>query len=432
MQKPGLFGMNGFLLFLLTCCSLALRAQQAGSLILIEAENKQPFTIRVGDHLYASSGHGHLVLYHFKDSSYRLNFRIARKQMAELVFPVVVRQKDLGFQIRSADSSWVLYNWQTKQTIRPVNEPDSNRILEMGVKRDDGFSKLMAAVVNDTAVMYNTYTGNWFARDSVLAGGNTNNQVSSETIPPVSVPAVAGGKTSKISKQKAADSAVSKNNIPTIANTQPPTANSQPPTPIGQPPTANRQLPTANGKPSTAQGIKKLREVNLKISRKMVFLDMGNDGKLDTITLFVYYEKGDPLSGKSVAVQSPVKKKTSPADTVSTANAQAKNNAGSLFVSGCGEMATSQDLEWLRSAILKANSEQDKIAAATNAFALKCFSVSQVRVLALLFVSDKARYRLMDAARQHISDKDHFRELADMYTDKNFQKKFLAMADKRS
>ena len=63
---------------------------------------------------------------------------------------------------------------------------------------------------------------------------------------------------------------------------------------------------------------------------------------------------------------------------------------------------------------------------------MKCFSVSQLRVLAALFVSDKARYRLMEAAKLHVSDKDHFRELADMYTDKNFQKKFLVMADKRS
>ena len=118
MQKPGLFGMNGFLLFLLTCCSFALRAQQPGNLILIDAENKQPFTVRIGDQLYASSSHGHLVLYHLKDSSYRLNFRFAKKTMAELVFPVTVRQKDLGFQFRGADSSWVLYNWQTKQTIR--------------------------------------------------------------------------------------------------------------------------------------------------------------------------------------------------------------------------------------------------------------------------------------------------------------------------
>src|SRR5664279_5786694 len=162
MQKPGFFGMNGFLLFLLTCCCFALQAQQGGSLILIDAENKLPFTVRIGDQLFASSGHGHLVIARLKDSSYKLGFRFPKKAIAEQVFPVVVKQKDLGFQLQGNDSAWVLYNWQSKITIRPVKDRDSSRILEMGIKREDGFSKLMAAVVDDTAVRYNTYTGNWF------------------------------------------------------------------------------------------------------------------------------------------------------------------------------------------------------------------------------------------------------------------------------
>jgi hypothetical protein len=47
-------------------------------------------------------------------------------------------------------------------------------------------------------------------------------------------------------------------------------------------------------------------------------------------------------------------------------------------------------------------------------------------------VSDKAKYGLMDAAHLHITDRDHFPELVDMLTDKNFQRKFLIMAEKRS
>ncbi len=167
MQKPGLFGMNGFLLFLLTCCSFALQAQQVGSLVLIDAENKLPFTVRVGDQVFASSGHGHLVIAHLKDSNYRLGIRFPKKALAEQVFPVSVKQKDLGFQLQGSDSTWVLFNWQTKMTIRPVKDRDSSRVLEMGVKREDGFSKLMAAVVDDSAVMYNTYSGTWFSRDSL-------------------------------------------------------------------------------------------------------------------------------------------------------------------------------------------------------------------------------------------------------------------------
>ena len=63
---------------------------------------------------------------------------------------------------------------------------------------------------------------------------------------------------------------------------------------------------------------------------------------------------------------------------------------------------------------------------------LKCFSVSQIRLLAAFLYLINRNTDLMDAARLHIADHDHFRELADMYTDKNFQRKFLVMAEKRS
>ena len=168
MHKPGLFGMNGFMVFLLSFFTVAARAQQPGFLILIEAENKQAFTVRLGDEIYASSAQGHLVLSQLKDSSYRIGIRFPKNNLPEQVFPVVIRKKDLGFQLKGADSTWVLYNWQTHETIRPAIEFDSSRILNLGIKREDGFSKLMAAVVDDSTVMYNTYTGNGFKQDSSI------------------------------------------------------------------------------------------------------------------------------------------------------------------------------------------------------------------------------------------------------------------------
>ena len=360
MQKRGLFGMNGFLVFLLTGFSCTVRAQQTGNLILIDAENKEAFSVRIGDEFYTSSRHGHLVLPHLKDTVYRLNLRFPRKNLVEQVFPVTVHNKDLGFILKGADSSWILYNWQSRQTIHPVSERDSSRILELGVKRDDGFSRLMAAVVNDTSVMYNTYTGKGFGRDTAVS-----NQ-----------PPAASG----ISSAKSRDSLVA--------------VNSQ--------------------RPTTLPGIQKIREVSLKISRKMVFLDKGQDGQTDTITLFVYFENTDPRLVKQAGGLPVTGQKDKPVHVA------------------CTQLATDGDLESLRTAILEANTDKQKIAAASGVFALKCFSVSQVRLLAALFVSDKSKYNLMDAALGHITDRDHFRELADMYTDRNFQKKFLVMAEKRS
>jgi hypothetical protein len=453
MHKPGLFGMNGFMVFLLTCLSVAARAQQPGFLILIDAENKQAFTVRVGDQFFASTGQGHLVLSQLKDSSYKLCVRFPKNNLPEQIFPVVIHQKDLGFQLRGADSSWTLYNWQTKETIRTVNMLDSSRILDKGVRREDGFSRLMASVVNDSSVMYNTYSGNGFSRDTSTIKNlqSTNNPPSpgkagsvQQNSQPAASLAIAGSE-KKVAPSSAAplkDSVTSIKKSVGLKDSSVAT-NSQSLPPQGG--TNHQLLPPQGGTnpqpvlvtahpPSINPGVKKLRDVSLKISRKMVFQDIGKDGLTDTITLFVYFETEDSLIKKQIpglvaAANKPVKS----ADTTNINKSQALNKpAIKSGEPGCTQLASDEDVSLLRSAILKANAEQDKISAASDAFSMKCFTVSQVRLLTSLFVSDKAKYRLMDAAHGHISNPDHFRELVDMLTDKNFQRKFLVMADKRS
>jgi hypothetical protein len=603
MQKPGLFGMNGFMVFLLTCFSVAAHGQQPGYLILIDAESKQAFTVLVGSQLYPSTGHGHLVLSQLKDSTYKLNLRFPKKNINDQVFTIAIHQKDLGFLLKGTDSSWVLYNWQTGVTLCPVYEKDSSRMLDQGVKRDDGFSRLMAAVVNDTAVMYNTYAGNGFNHDSstLIAQSTSNTQ---RLTPETQRPSINGQSPRPDTLISAIPPSLSpggQSELPPIASGQQP-FQQFPPTTNDQRPTVNKdsllavkrqeiylkdslntarksasrdsliaarkqqtflkdslntarraavrdslvivkkqqsllkdslivarkamkdsllaakkaggskdslmivqkmqesndsllavnkqnalrdsllavsksnalkdslvmlnaQRSTVNGQLPTkmAPGIKKLREVSLKISRKMVFLDISKDGQADTITLFVYFETSDTLNKNQAGGQPLVVKKPLPPDSTEAKKSQLKNknsdttglsrilakskNSDTTELSKalvkkppskpadatvCGQIATEADTQSLRSAILKANSEQEKISVASGIFALKCFSVSQVRLLASLLVSDKAKYRLMDAAHLHISDRDHFPELVDMLTDKNFQRKFLEMAEKRS
>ncbi|HET7001890.1 MAG TPA: DUF4476 domain-containing protein [Puia sp.] len=593
MQKPGLFGMNGFLFFLLTCLSFAAQAQQQGYLILVDAENKQPFVVRIGDQSYFSSGQGHLILPQLKDSTYKLGLRFPRKNLTERVFTVAVHRKDLGFQLKGGDSSMVLFNWQTKEIIRPVYETDSSRMLKQGIKRDDGFSRLMAAVVNDTAVMYDTYAGNGFRTDSTVANVRTTrpkiqSQATDLNISRAGQQSVTDQQTAaknpgpgKLVPAKQSSVVASEsgrqNNQPSNVNQQPPIINKDSLLAVKRlemhtqdslntaRKTASRDslifarkqqtflrdslntarkamikdsiavakkrqaflkdslvavkkaardsllltrknegsnaaliaakkmqqskdsLLAANtqkayrdsvvaadranfikdslelasrsmaGHHSSLTHVKKLREVSLKISRKMVFLDIGKDGRADTITLFVYFESTDTASkkrpvGEPVALKKPLPPDPTGAKKIPLTNKGSdtadlskkagnrntdtslvkKNVAKSADVMACSQAATESDTEALRSAILKANSEQEKIAVAAGAFAVKCFSVSQVRFLAALLVSDKARFALMDAAHMHILDRDHFSELVDMLTDKNFQRKFLVMAEKRS
>jgi hypothetical protein len=259
MQKPCLFGMNGFMVFLLTCFTVSARAQQSAGLILIDAENKQAFTVRMGDQMYSSSVHGHLVLSQLKDSAYRLCLRFPKNNLPEQVFPVKVRQKDLGFMLKGDDSSWVLYNWQTKETIHPVYVMDSSRILEMGVKRVDGFSKLMASVVNDSSVMYNTYTGNGFNPNDSLVIGHRVFVIGERPSAARHQPAIAGNPTPSIHPQ------------PPVANNLQPAASSQKPTTDGQLPAPSESGANLKTQPSAfaATGtVKKADKDSLIVARK--------------------------------------------------------------------------------------------------------------------------------------------------------------------
>jgi hypothetical protein len=517
MQKPGLFRMNGFMVFLLTCISLTTRAQQPGYLILLETENKQPFTVRLGDQFFVSSSSGNLTLSDLKDSSYRVEVLFPQKSTGQWIFPVPVHGRDQGFLLKGGDSAWVLYNWQTFETIVPVKELDSSRILDKGVKRQDGFSRLMAGVVNDSSVMYNTYTGAGFVKDSGLvkkeiqkpeiqngiatdssalanrlpAGRDSLHAVSSTQTasgtPAVTPVVPASGMTDKkakrdslqalknrqdslqlmtkiakkdslIAQRRTRDSlmafrkvfvhdslAAAKKLNDSLAASQ--KLAIQKPAPKESSKAADVALPVVQGPgtsspvsppvtrpvlPAVTPGIKKLREVSLKISRKLVFIDIGKDGLTDTITLFVFFETPVPAtgingSGSSVSAGN----KPLRADSTGQKNPEGTDKlALKASESGCGQLASDADMEFLRSAILKANTEDEKISQANGAFEQKCFSTAQIRLLAGLFVSDKARYRLMQAARPHIADPQHFAELANMYTDRNFQRKFLVLAGK--
>jgi hypothetical protein len=435
MQKLRLFGMNGVFALMLAFTAGMARGQQRGYLILVDAENQQPFTARIGETLMQSSSHGHLLIPQLQDSSYQLIIRFPRKNIPEQVFPVIIHKKDQGFQLKGADSSWILYNWQSRETIHSVKEQDSSRLLDQGVKREDGFSRLMAAVVNDSSVMYNTYAGYGFSKDSLTGKAGLRDSTAQLT------------KKRKNPVVKLSDGSV------TVKNERKPEAD-----------TSKAENPVLRvGTPKIE--IRKLREVSLKISRKLVFLDVSTGGERDTIALFVYFEKPEagakkqlhedpmvtarrllrddtagikPVLRNKIKNEPPgnelVKSSEKEKDTVKGADKILKADTARVSqkpVILCAQIANDTDVEALRSAILTRNSEQDKISVASGAFAMKCFSVIQIRQLAGLFVLDRAKYKFLDAAHLHVSDPDHFHELADMLLDKTYLKKFRTLMQKR-
>ncbi|HWK02194.1 MAG TPA: DUF4476 domain-containing protein [Puia sp.] len=157
--------------------------------ILIQADNNQPFYVRMEGKLFSSSAQGHLILSQLKEGSYSITVGFPKQLFPEQLFSVSIYKKDLEFQLKDlGEKGWGLYNPQTLELKKPdeKKETEPGNHLE-GVKKDDAFSRLMAGVVSDTAVMYNTYTMEAALKDSPV----TSKSAPADTQPPVSLPVTA-------------------------------------------------------------------------------------------------------------------------------------------------------------------------------------------------------------------------------------------------
>jgi hypothetical protein len=126
--------------------------------VLIEADNGQPFYVRVDSQLYSSSSRGHLILSQLKDSSYTITVGFPGQVFPERQFSFTVHQNDHAFRLKNEDGKgWWLVD-DKGQELATVNENSVGAGARIpGIKKDDAFSRLMADVVKDTAVMYSTY-----------------------------------------------------------------------------------------------------------------------------------------------------------------------------------------------------------------------------------------------------------------------------------
>jgi len=140
--------------------AIAARAQQS-YYICIQSENGQPFYTQIGDKVYSSSAVGHLIISGLKDNVCNLEIGFPQHTSRPQQFSVPIRGKDQGYQLKKSGSQhWTLVSWQGQETIKPETGSGSNDLLYGERKKDDAFAALMAAVVNDSAVLYTSIVKN--------------------------------------------------------------------------------------------------------------------------------------------------------------------------------------------------------------------------------------------------------------------------------
>lgn len=246
---------------------------QESFFVLIQAENNQPFYVKSGDKSLSSNAKGRLILSQLKGGSQRITIGSPKQLFPEQQYTFNIDQKDLEFQLKDlGEKGWGLFNPQTLELKTADKAPPVSAHNE-GIKKDDAFSQLMAGVVGDTAVMYNTYAMEEALKDSPV--------VKSAPGPDANI-AIAKTDSVAVARQTAAspiDTAT--------ATTLPPVTQSHVISPPAATHSAGKGRPPVSTTAYPAGTIDKLSERKTSKGLRIAFADRPTGKKADTVIIII-------------------------------------------------------------------------------------------------------------------------------------------------
>jgi uncharacterized protein DUF4476 len=447
--------------------------------VFIQADNNQPFYARIGEGTYSSSARGSLILSKLQDSTYMVTIGFPKKQFPEQQFPISINNKDLDLELKDlGEKGWGLFNSQTQELKMAVKKEEPNS-HPGGTKKDDAFSLLMAGVVGDTAVMYDTYAKAGTLKDSPVAvvssiSGNVDTQKvaapadkgsatmafdSSKVAVTAPSPAPANPDTLKSTLLIAAAPSPGKADSPNLGRTDssfpgrtdssfPGKADSLNSGRIDSPnlgkTDSSKQFPAADPVASIGKGeffkpvdsiplyrvntVRKLSERRTAKAMRLVYADHIEGRKSDTIVVIIPVDTAlQIIQNQPDSLKSGVNLNTVAAAVTKPDSIQKKGRPRPVLVnSDCKNFASDYDVDKLRVKMLEVGKDDDRILVAKKAFLAKCFTTRQIKALSEVFASDALKFKFFETAYPFVSD-DHFRELADLLADPVYSSKFKVM-----
>jgi hypothetical protein len=414
--------------------------------VLIQADSSQSFYVRLGDQFYSSSREGHLILSRLKDSSYSITIGFPGQVFPEERFFFDIHQKDQVFRLKLEDGQlWRLYDGQGSALKGPdAGAGGINKSRIAGIKKDDAFSRLMADVVKDTAVMYNTYAMQQILSDSParVATAGSPAAVSATPVSPdtsaLAHPTVDTSLFRPYSVVTAGRDSLAAPIVP--ADTQVVAAN---PGPVKRDSSAAAVVPLyrpMTGDSAAAAGplyrpsdVVKVSEHQSARSMRLVYADHAADSKIDTIVVIIPVDTGLQTAGGGHGPNpdSPVLGSGSGSRLADSLQKRAPAKPALPFVnSDCHSFATDYDVDKLRIKMLGSGQDEDRIREARKIFKTKCFSTRQIRALSEVFATDATKFRFLEAAYPFVSD-DHFPELISLLADPMYSGRFRAMTGRQ-
>ena len=458
--------------------------------IYIQSESGKPFYLSQGRKVINSSSTGWLILPELADGSYQYTLGFPRNEFPDYIFQFKVSRQDQGYLLRNlGEKGWALVNLQSNEILGGVSAASADKNSHGDVAlSNDPFSSMLAAVVDDPTIREKPYTAPEEKKTVVVAPAPAessavvkaenkpvvktnvpaNGKAQSKTVqhPPAqsSSPAVAAGTvaTKKVVSSPAADSLTVKD------------SGSKAATPVVQVPKetkpdssamavvneSTKQPTAAVSKPAivAADAILKTYQNEGTSGIDLVYID-GKDGNNDTIRIFISKEAveakpavvspvvnekpptrntGDPrfldmavypksVPGDAQAVQNQQTTKDSSASVAKMDSAKIELPEMVATNPNCKAVATDEDLVKLRKKVITKRDEDEMVMIALKEFKTKCYSTEKIRNLSYIFLTEKGKYSLLDAAYPYVYDPGNFRQLNELFTDTYYINRFQAL-----
>ena len=408
--------------------------------VYVQAEQEQPFYIRMNERVYSSTGSGYLILSRLRDTTYNISIGFAQNKWPEQSFTIGTKGQDHGFLLKNFGAKgWGLFDLQSMA----VQMPDEDKIKKDNVRTDDNkdvseFTDILAKATNDPSLREKpVLPPKQEKKTEVLVQENKNEEPNPVLV--VNKEEPKKEETKKEVKQlpgvKTNDIKID-NNDTRVAVNKPAEKKEVPPT-IGDPKVGVskdsskvEELKVPVEKPYKKSVVTKRSETLTTEGVGVVFTDEYSNGKKDTVTIvipntkpLVNTKKEEPKEEKKfLDISSDSTSKTEEKPVV-TKPAEEKK----VYKNNCIAQADKDDFLNLRKRMAGIESDDDMIAEARKVFRKKCFTVAQIKNLSSLFLYEPGKYKFFDAAYAYASDVENYATLQGELKEEYYIKRFKAM-----
>ena len=432
---------------------------QKNYFVYLQTDDQAAFYIRMADKVFSSTASGYLILPNLSDTTYSINFGLAKSSQPETQFSFAVNNIDHGFLIKKFPDGLSMFDLQTLSLIKAINFNGLDKDAVAFESKTDRFTTVLSKAADDPALLKSPAgkklqenkasesevaksiptavlnTNTYFDSTSKTKADSVRSVVSAES--PLQHPDTGNLKPSatlstKVDESSAVNTSLSsgETTVPKANDTISKKANGGIAAgyPIKTPVDSMEML--VNFKPSA---VKRYSESSTTEGFGLVYLDRQSEEQTDTIRVLIVPSR---TAFNTPSTQAPnasdaedslhaIVHKTTQTDTALNVTKPASlQNPGKT---NCVGVASDKDFLKLRKNMASQSSDEDMISEARKSFKARCFTTEQVRYLSSLFLTSGGKYNFFDAAYTHVVDVSNFQILELEIKDEYFKKRFKAL-----